>query len=121
MLCYISGKIFMQVLVAMFELLQDIWRPFKKETEEQWEGLCQELNKATTGLSISPVERDEIVAAMKEEGISGHWYSCPNGHVYNIGDCGGAMEVGVEILVIFSISFMIDEQMSRVQGNSWRR
>lgn len=22
----------------------------------------------------------------------GHWYKCPNGHVYAIGDCGGAME-----------------------------
>ncbi|KAL9976040.1 hypothetical protein ACROYT_G013274 [Oculina patagonica] len=22
----------------------------------------------------------------------GHWYKCPNGHIYAIGDCGGAME-----------------------------
>lgn len=22
----------------------------------------------------------------------GHWYKCPNGHVYVIGECGGAME-----------------------------
>lgn len=22
----------------------------------------------------------------------GHWYTCPNGHVYVIGECGGAME-----------------------------
>ena len=21
----------------------------------------------------------------------GHWYQCPNGHVYAIGDCGGAV------------------------------
>ncbi len=21
----------------------------------------------------------------------GHWYKCPNGHIYVIGDCGGAM------------------------------
>jgi len=21
----------------------------------------------------------------------GHWYKCPNGHIYCIGDCGGAM------------------------------
>lgn len=20
----------------------------------------------------------------------GHWYKCPNGHIYAIGDCGGA-------------------------------
>ena len=23
----------------------------------------------------------------------GHYYKCPNGHYYAIGDCGGAMEV----------------------------
>ena len=105
----------------MFELLQDIWSPFTTETGEKWKELNEELKKANRGLCISPAERDEIVAAMKDEGVSGHWYSCPNGHVYAIGDCGGAMEVGVEILVIFLIPFMIDEQMSRVQGNSWRR
>lgn len=22
----------------------------------------------------------------------GHWYKCPNGHVYCIGECGGATE-----------------------------
>lgn len=30
---------------------------------------------------------------MKAVGESkGHWYECPNGHPYVIGDCGGAME-----------------------------
>ena len=24
--------------------------------------------------------------------FGGHWYQCPNGHVYTIGECGGAME-----------------------------
>ena len=41
-----------------------------------------------SGLGISEVEKKEVVAAM---GLSsGHWYSCPNGHVYAISDCGGA-------------------------------
>ena len=22
---------------------------------------------------------------------SGHWYKCPKGHIYSIGDCGQAM------------------------------
>ena len=26
---------------------------------------------------------------------SGHWYECPNGHPYVIGECGGAMEQSV--------------------------
>ena len=30
---------------------------------------------------------------MTAVGLSkGHWYKCPNGHCYAIGECGGAME-----------------------------
>ena len=37
-------------------------------------------------------ERMEIVEAI---GLpKGHWYKCPNGHVYCIGECGGAEQVG---------------------------
>ena len=40
------------------------------------------------GLGITEAEKIDIVRAM---GFSkGHWYKCPNGHVYAIGDCGGA-------------------------------
>ncbi|XP_077386229.1 NFX1-type zinc finger-containing protein 1 [Festucalex cinctus] len=42
------------------------------------------------GLGISDEERKMIVSAMKIG--SGHWYQCPNGHVYVITECGGAME-----------------------------
>jgi len=36
--------------------------------------------------------KDMIIKAI---GLSsGHWYECPNGHPYVIGECGGAMEVG---------------------------
>ncbi|XP_066519944.1 NFX1-type zinc finger-containing protein 1 [Hoplias malabaricus] len=42
------------------------------------------------GLGISDKEKVMIVKAI---GLKpGHWYKCPNGHVYVIGDCGGAME-----------------------------
>lgn len=41
-----------------------------------------------TGLGISDDERKMIVSAMKLD--QGHWFKCPNGHVYAIGDCGGA-------------------------------
>jgi len=30
---------------------------------------------------------------MKATGLSsGHWFECPNGHAYAIGECGGAMQ-----------------------------
>ena len=39
---------------------------------------------------LSEAERIEIVNAV---GLSkGHWFKCPNGHYYCIGECGGAME-----------------------------
>ncbi|XP_065913575.1 NFX1-type zinc finger-containing protein 1-like isoform X1 [Dysidea avara] len=41
--------------------------------------------------SISKQEKMEIVKAV---GLSkGHWFKCPNGHYYCIGECGGAMQV----------------------------
>lgn len=43
-----------------------------------------------TGLGITDEERKMIVSAIKMP--PGHWYKCPNGHVYIITECGGAME-----------------------------
>ena len=46
-----------------------------------------------TSLELTPKERAEIVAAI---GLSqGHWFECPKGHSYCIGECGGAMEKAV--------------------------
>ena len=46
--------------------------------------------KLNTGLGISDAERQQIIKAV---GLTqGHWFKCPNGHVYAIGECGGAMQ-----------------------------
>ncbi|XP_075997105.1 NFX1-type zinc finger-containing protein 1 [Genypterus blacodes] len=42
------------------------------------------------GLQISDEERKMILSAFKLP--PGHWYKCPNGHVYLITECGGATE-----------------------------
>ncbi|XP_048478338.1 NFX1-type zinc finger-containing protein 1 isoform X3 [Plutella xylostella] len=39
---------------------------------------------------ITKEERELIVKAVGLK--SGHWFKCPNGHIYCIGECGGAME-----------------------------
>jgi hypothetical protein len=39
---------------------------------------------------IYDVMKADVGAAMGSFG--GHWYCCPNGHPYSIGECGGAME-----------------------------
>ena len=41
------------------------------------------------GIGIPDYERKMVVQAMGLK--QGHWYKCPNGHIYCIGDCGGAM------------------------------
>lgn len=49
------------------------------------------IRKACPWLSpLTPEERQEIVSAMGFK--QGHWFKCPNGHPYTIGECGGAME-----------------------------
>ncbi|XP_043946062.1 NFX1-type zinc finger-containing protein 1 [Protopterus annectens] len=43
-----------------------------------------------SGLGVSDSERVDIVKAMGLR--QGHWFKCPNGHIYVITECGGAME-----------------------------
>ena len=51
------------------------------------ENLSKVVNCA---VKITDAERKEIVPAMGYK--QGHWYKCPNGHIYIITECGGAME-----------------------------
>ena len=44
----------------------------------------------TRGIGIPENERKMIVEAMGLR--QGQWYKCPNGHVYCITECGGAMQ-----------------------------
>lgn len=44
-----------------------------------------------TAMIITETERKQIVSAMGFK--VGHWFKCPNGHYYVIGECGGAMQV----------------------------
>ena len=38
-------------------------------------------------------QRSEVIAVMtREVGGRGHWYQCPNGHLYVVGECGGPMQ-----------------------------
>jgi hypothetical protein len=43
-----------------------------------------------SAVKITDAERREIVQAMGYK--QGHWYKCPNGHIYIITECGGAMQ-----------------------------
>ncbi|PYH91620.1 P-loop containing nucleoside triphosphate hydrolase protein [Aspergillus ellipticus CBS 707.79] len=51
------------------------------------------LNGGTFYTAVSNEERMGVVTAMAREFLgTGHWYYCPNGHPFTIGECGGAMQ-----------------------------
>ncbi|XP_074653872.1 NFX1-type zinc finger-containing protein 1-like [Tubulanus polymorphus] len=69
-------------------------RRITEQEETDIETFLKKLKKAipNSGLGISEAERVQIVQAI---GLArGHWYACPNGHVYAIGECGGASQLG---------------------------
>ena len=67
------------------------WKRKRLEESEEKEILdfVQEI-ESTYNLGISAKERIDIVQAIGLK--KGHWYKCPKGHYYCIGECGGAME-----------------------------
>ena len=42
---------------------------------------------------LSPLTEEDKKVIVSAIGLSkGHWFKCPMGHIYAIGECGGAME-----------------------------
>ncbi len=61
-----------------------------QEADQQVSDLITHFSKQYSVNGLSDTERDEIVQAV---GLTkGHWFKCPNGHFYCIGECGGATE-----------------------------
>ncbi|NXR22404.1 ZNFX1 protein, partial [Cinclus mexicanus] len=74
---------------------REILEGTKKFTEEDEAAVKAHLNKINaclpvSVLGISEAERVEIVSAIGCP--RGHWFKCRNGHIYVIGECGGAMQ-----------------------------
>jgi hypothetical protein len=66
---------------------------FSKECDMALKAALEDLRKELkSAVKITDAERKMIVGALGFK--QGHWYKCPNGHIYVIGDCGGAMQVG---------------------------
>lgn len=68
--------------------------PFSAGSEREAKRALKELAERLpcSGLGVTDTERIMIVKAI---GLpKGHWYKCPNGHVYAIGECGGAAQRG---------------------------
>lgn len=78
------------VLVKLEDLLVNKIYNYEKIESDSRE-CFNKIRKHVSGLGISDDERIMILKAMDLK--QGHWYKCPNDHIYCIGECGGAMEV----------------------------
>ena len=64
-----------------------------KTTEEEEIAVNSFIRELSTKYQVDGLSQEEKLQIVNAVGLSkGHWYKCPNGHVYCIGDCGGAME-----------------------------
>lgn len=61
------------------------------DKENAFRDLFRQMKSLLTGLGITEKERIQIITAMGDI-QRGAWFECPNGHVYAIGDCGGATQ-----------------------------
>uniref|UniRef100_A0A8C8S3M7 Zinc finger NFX1-type containing 1 n=1 Tax=Pelusios castaneus TaxID=367368 RepID=A0A8C8S3M7_9SAUR len=78
--------------VATLRQILEGTKKFTQEDEKVVKMKMEELKSVLpeSGLGISEEERVQIVSAFGYP--QGHWFKCPNDHIYVIGDCGGAME-----------------------------
>ena len=81
--------------LAQLELCQEICDGHKGTTK----GLQNEIDATRKMLesefyqAISSDERRQVLEAMASEfSAVGHWYTCPNGHPFTVGECGAPME-----------------------------
>ena len=77
-------------LTAMVKQLNgNTWKINEEEHSEILEFIIK-ISKKYKVEGLTEAERIEIVKAINLS--QGHWFKCPNGHIYCIGECGGAME-----------------------------
>ena len=66
----------------------DAGQKLTKEDADYLEAAINKIRRKCGLEGLTPEERVMIVKAMNF--AQGHWYKCPNGHIYAIGECGGA-------------------------------
>ena len=66
-----------------------------KVSEQYVDGVSQLITGFEQKYKLEGLTQAERIEIVKAVGLSkGHWFRCPNGHYYCIGECGGATEVG---------------------------
>ena len=63
----------------------------QKLTKEDADDIEATINEIRRKCGLEGLTREERVMIVKAMNFAkGHWYKCPNGHPYSIGECGGA-------------------------------
>jgi hypothetical protein len=75
------------------ELLTLNVKPLREWENDSIKEVLEKMGKISNApVPVTDFERQEIVKAI---GLSqGHWYKCPNGHIYAVGECGSARQAG---------------------------
>ena len=76
--------------LARQEKQLDAGSKLSKQDADDIESAINQIRRNCGLDDLTPEERVMIVKAMNFS--QGHWYKCPNGHIYAIGECGGAMQ-----------------------------
>uniref|UniRef100_A0A6P7GQM5 NFX1-type zinc finger-containing protein 1-like n=1 Tax=Diabrotica virgifera virgifera TaxID=50390 RepID=A0A6P7GQM5_DIAVI len=83
-----------KIMVETVTQLLDGPQRFTKSINDNAKTHLEALKKETaSNIAVTDAERKDIVKAMGF--TQGHWYKCPNGHIYCIADCGGAVVTSV--------------------------
>ena len=63
--------------------------------EEQYDEISTFISRMSEQYGVNGLTDAERIEIVKAIGLSkGHWFKCPNGHYYCIGECGGASQIG---------------------------
>ncbi|NXS11506.1 ZNFX1 protein, partial [Neodrepanis coruscans] len=94
-MCNASSSMMSPVLEAEIASALEILEGTKKFTEKDELAVKAHVKKISTELPVSVPGLSEAERVQIVEAIGcprGHWFKCKNGHIYVIGECGGAME-----------------------------
>ncbi|CCA73010.1 related to ECM32-DNA dependent ATPase/DNA helicase B [Serendipita indica DSM 11827] len=76
---------------ANFAMISQEFDAPMEKVFKQWQELGDHLSRPS--VFYQPVSDDElyaVIGSFTEYRHRGHWYTCPNGHIFTIADCGGA-------------------------------
>ncbi len=87
-----EDKTLLEQSISEFEEIGWKQKKMSVQKETQAQEMLEDYQEKYSIGKLSETKKLEIVKAI---GLpKGHWYKCPNGHFYTIGECGGAMQRG---------------------------